>query len=408
MRIAVWHNLPSGGGKRALFDQVGGLRERGHHVEVWCPPTADQTFLSLAQLADEHVVGLDEPHVGPGVRALNVATAGHYAELAQLQQLRGHTRRCAAEIDRGGFDVVFANSSSPFAVPPIARDLATPSLLYLQEPDRRHYESTPSWFMRAPAPLRRPLSLEGARRARSMFAAEVHRVLVREERDSASAFDRLLVNSIFSRENVTRAYGLDARVCYLGVDLSRYRELGLDRDRGLVVGIGQFSSHKRVELALEIIGAMRPPRPRLAWVGNVADRRYLDGLVAEAGARGVGFEPHVGISHDAVVELLNRAGCLLYAPRLEPFGYAPIEAAACGLPVVAMAEGGVRESVVDGVTGFLALDPGSAARSLERVLGDASLREAMGRAARAHAEAVWSLDDAVDRIESHLREVAAA
>ena len=59
MRIAVWHNLPSGGAKRALHDQVRGLVGRGHVVESWCPPTADQEFLSIGQLVPEHVVPLE-------------------------------------------------------------------------------------------------------------------------------------------------------------------------------------------------------------------------------------------------------------------------------------------------------------------------------------------------------------
>ena len=56
MKIAVWHNLPSGGGKRALYNHVRGLRERGHTLESWCPPTADQNYLPLSELIAEHVV----------------------------------------------------------------------------------------------------------------------------------------------------------------------------------------------------------------------------------------------------------------------------------------------------------------------------------------------------------------
>src|ERR1700722_18226794 len=56
MKIAVWHNLPSGGGKRALYDHVRGLVARGHYVESWCPPTADQEFLPISDLVLEHIV----------------------------------------------------------------------------------------------------------------------------------------------------------------------------------------------------------------------------------------------------------------------------------------------------------------------------------------------------------------
>src|SRR5438034_4095223 len=55
MRIAVWHNLPMGGGKRALYEHVCGLVQRGHYVEAWCPPTAPQTYLPLSPMIKEHI-----------------------------------------------------------------------------------------------------------------------------------------------------------------------------------------------------------------------------------------------------------------------------------------------------------------------------------------------------------------
>src|SRR5229473_3089346 len=58
MKIAIWHNLPSGGGKRALYDHVRGLVARGHEVEGWCPPTADRSYLPLSTIVPEHVVPL--------------------------------------------------------------------------------------------------------------------------------------------------------------------------------------------------------------------------------------------------------------------------------------------------------------------------------------------------------------
>src|SRR5438552_6287910 len=56
MKIAVWHNLSSGGAKRALYYQVKGLVERGHHVECWSPSTADEKYLPLGELAPEHTL----------------------------------------------------------------------------------------------------------------------------------------------------------------------------------------------------------------------------------------------------------------------------------------------------------------------------------------------------------------
>src|SRR5260221_3882931 len=59
MKIAVWHNLPSGGGKRALYYHARGLVQRGHFVEAWCPPTSNRNYLPLGEFITEHVLPLD-------------------------------------------------------------------------------------------------------------------------------------------------------------------------------------------------------------------------------------------------------------------------------------------------------------------------------------------------------------
>jgi glycosyltransferase involved in cell wall biosynthesis len=177
--------------------------------------------------------------------------------------------------------------------------------------------------------------------------------------------------------------------------------MGLARKR-LVVGIGAFVPHKRVEVVIEAVAQIRPPRPVLAWIGNSEDPHYLRQLVELAERRGVAFTPYRNISHQEVVRVLNEAAVMAYAPRLEPFGYAPLEAAACGLPVVAQAEGGVRETVIDGETGFLVDNHSELHLALEGILDDDELARQMGAAARRRAESTWSLSAATDRLESHL------
>ena len=58
-------------------------------------------------------------------------------------------------------------------------------------------------------------------------------------------------------------------------------------------------------------------------------------------------------SDESIGELLNRVSVRVYSARLEPFGLAPLDANACATPVVAVAEGGVRESIGNGVNGVL-------------------------------------------------------
>jgi glycosyltransferase involved in cell wall biosynthesis len=400
MRIAVWHNLPSGGGKRALYDHVQGLVARGHYIESWCPPTADQEFLSIGDLVLEHTVPLDTMD-SLTRRAMARLSGGGTLIPATLKALDVHSRSCAQQIDELGFDVLLAGSGLPFAVTGLARYVKGPTLLYLQEPYRPLYEALP----RLPWPA--PPDLKGFRlhavRDRLIDVIRMHalRIQAREELQGVQAYDRVLANSYFSRESMLRAYGLEATVCYLGVDTERYQDRGLARKRQ-VVGLAAFRPHKRIEVVIEAVAQIRPPRPALSWIGDFARPDYLRQLVALAERRGVAFTPHLAISHEEVVRILNEAAVMAYAPRLEPFGYAPLEAAACGLPVVAQAEGGVRETVIDGETGFLVDNDGDLHLALQRILNDDVLAHRMGAAARRRAESMWSLSAATDRLESHL------
>lgn len=405
MRIAVWHNLPSGGGKRALYDQVRGLLGRGHQIEAWCPPSADQTYLPLAELVPEHVVHLTRPVARTNWEKRLRIPARIEPQLAGMDD---HCRACAAAIHSGGFDLLFAHACTYFAVSGIARFVQLPGVIYLQEPFRVLYEARPRLpWLAAPRSQLSVLSL-GRLREEALDHRNLHntRVQGREEIRNAAAFDRILVNSLFSRETILRSYGLDADVCYLGTDLTRFTDHGRPREH-LLVGLGSFSPPKNLRLAIEAVALLPSPRPMLAWIGNAVTGDHLAEMVALAKSRDVPFTGHLRISDDEIVTLLNRATAMIYAPRLEPFGYAAIEAAACGLPVVAVAEGGVRETVIDGETGLLVQNtPRAVADGIARLLSDPEMVRRLGAVARANAERRWSLDAATGRIEQALLALA--
>jgi len=403
MKIAVWHNLPSGGGKRALYYHVRGLVKRGHTVESWCPPTADQSYLPLGEFITEHVRPFDwQP------RAQQTLTAKlknlRLDMLTRIEALDRHCRLCADEINRGGFDLLFANTSLYQAVSSIGRYVSMPKVVYLQEPVRELYEAMPDPLWQALPPAESYLSAAFLRDyLKDIYKTQSLRVLMREEVRNAKAFDLMLVNSFYSRESILRAYGLDAKVCYLGVDTEKFVELNLPREN-FVVGLGAFVKLKNVEFALRSVAAVpESRRPRLVWIGNAADPLYLEAMKQLALALEVEFEPLVKIDDDELVRTLNRAALMIYCSRLEPFGFAPLEANACGLPVLAVAEGGVRETIVDGVNGLLSdNDPRQMADAITRLTGDPEYARCLGQTARREVAAKWSVEASVERLERKL------
>ncbi|WP_051418652.1 glycosyltransferase family 4 protein [Methylosinus trichosporium] len=377
---------------------------RGHHVEAWSPPTADDTYLPLSDLIDEHVVEIEWP--APYRRKGQAGVS--FGVERSLGAMNDHCRRCAAEIDARGFDILFANACMFFRATQIGRHLRLPSVLYLQEPYRWLYEALPRLKWLAP-----PVGAYSITRPSTWRTAYSEwrdignaRIQAREELANAQAFDRILVNSYFSRESVLRAYGLDSHVCYLGVDTERFVPFGKERERFLI-GLGSITPEKNIGLCIEAVSCLSPPRPALVWVGNVGNPKYLAQMQSLAHQRGVVFDPRISISENELLSILNKATAMLYAPRLEPFGYAPLEANACGVPVVAVAEGGVRETVIHEANGLLVNhDARSMAEAASRLMNDPSLARSLGDAGRAMVKRLWNVDAAVGRLEAQLTMVA--
>ncbi|BAZ22468.1 putative glycosyl transferase [Kalymmatonema gypsitolerans NIES-4073] len=405
MKIAVWHNLPSGGGKRALYNHVKGLLERGHTLESWCPPTADQTYLPLSDLIKENIVPLAQPTE----RADFVGSLFNpYQKIVDsINAMHHHSQQCANEINHAGFDILLANSCKFFHAPVIGQYIKIPKAVYLGEPYRLFYEAMPRLpWLALPPPNRAWWSSPRYLRWFLKNLIEVHglRVQAREELRNIKAFDLILVNSLFSRESVQRAYGLDSKVCYLGIDSDIFKPLNLARNN-IVVGLGSINGVKGLERAVNAIATIdKDKRPSLIWIGNVSDTIYQNQIEKLAFSLGVNFVPKVRISDQELISLLNQASVMIYTSVLEPFGLAPLEANACETPVVAIAEGGVRESIKDGINGFLinGNQPVEMGRAISRLLTDKELAYRMGKQARSHVLEKWSLDSAIARLEESL------
>ena len=406
MKIAVWHNLHSGGARRALHQQIRGLLAAGHHVEAWTPNTRDPDFTPIGELVREHVhpLGLSEQ---PS-RADRLGVTSRTRDI--VRRMDRHSRTCADEIARGGFDLLFANSCYLLATTSIGRLCPfLPSVLYLQEPQRFLYEALPKFMWAAPTPVRdEGLGLKTLSNALK-YRRDVQdaRLQVREEIRNARAYGRILCNSFFSRESILRAYGIEAEVCYLGIDANQF---GFDHRprQDYVVGVGAFGLWKNPRMCIEAVSRMAAPRPPLIWISNVADLNYLDEMQRLSVSLGVELDVRVNVTDAELLDVLGGAMAMLYAPRLEPFGLAPLEANARGTPVIAVAEGGVRETVLDGVNGLLVdSDATALAAALDRLRRDPALARRLGIAGRDLIETRWSVDAAdrrlADKLEAEVR-----
>jgi glycosyltransferase involved in cell wall biosynthesis len=146
------------------------------------------------------------------------------------------------------------------------------------------------------------------------------------------------------------------------------------------------------------------------WIGNAAIPEYVEEMSELAKSLGVDFVPKQLVGQDELVDLLSRAAVMVYTSRLEPFGYAPLEANACETPVVGIAEGGIRESIEPGINGSLIEtgDPIALGQCIMRYVGYLDISRSEGIKARNHILKTWQVEAAVERLEMHLVEVLQA
>jgi glycosyltransferase involved in cell wall biosynthesis len=402
MKIAVFHDLPAGGAKRALHELCRELARRGHRLDLFVPETADETFLPLGAAVRSTTVWRV-----PGAR--RAAPDRPAAWTVAAWALAGRAQRAlAAVIDGGGYDVAFVHGSRYPQAPALLRHLTVPALFYCQEPNRLLFDApvadaddlgSAAGGVRA--------RVRGRPALRALALPIIHRR--RAERANAARATTVVANSYFSREAILRAYGVNATVAHLGVDPQRFRPLEASRDP-VLLSVGVLHPMKGFGFLVRSLALVDPAvRPRLLIVGARAKPGTADALHRLAARAGVTLAIREAVSDAELVRYYNGAMAVGYAPYLEPFGFVPLEAMACGTAVVAVREGGVRECVTDGVTGLLVdRDPAAWAEAVTRVMTDRRLRVRLGQEGRRDVETRWTWTRTVDALEPVLERTARA
>ena len=398
LKIAVWHNLPTGGARRALFDHVRGLVSRGHEMHIWRPPVPSPDWLDMSSLAKETVVPLEFGEEGSGY--FGKLLRHFQRQTVLVNAMTKHSEECARQINAGGFDLLFANTCRHFYSPFIGRFVSgIPKVLYLQEPNRTLYEAMPdlAWLGQPAGSWKRKL--------RAKLDVPGYRRMARIELTNAKSYDRVLVNSHFSRESVLKAYGLDSRVCYLGVDTDHFQPAPCSKRR-FVLGVGAIAPTKNVLEVVRAVSRLNAGGVPLIWAGNFSDPAYAERVKKLVAELEVDFEARVLVTDQELLSLYQSAACVVFIPSLEPFGYVPLEAMACGTPVVGIREGGLRETIVHGETGFLTDgDLESVTTYVDSLLSNPESAQRLGDQGRKWVEERWSLGGAIDRLESNLLEI---
>ncbi len=158
---------------------------------------------------------------------------------------------------------------------------------------------------------------------------------------SANRVDYFVANSKNVANRIRKHYRREALVIYPPVNINYFVPGKEDGDFYLCVS--RLVKYKRIDLAIKACNKLKRP---LVVIGQGAEAGYLKGI---AGATVTVLERQ---SDEVILQYYQKCKAFIF-PGEEDFGMTPVEAQACGRPVIAYARGGALETVIDGETGVL-------------------------------------------------------
>jgi len=341
MKIAFYHNVPAGGAKRVVYEQVKHLSKK-HKVEVFEFKSEDSKYCDLKKITRVN------QYLFVPANNLPFFLKRIYSDIKIFYSLKKINHLIAQHIDTKGFDIVVVHSDKYIQAPYLLRYLKTPSIYYAHETLRYVYEShlifnkknfiLKKWYENLTRYIRK-----------------------NDDIKNINSATKILCNSKYTSENIMKTYGLESVVSYPGVDAIFFRPLKFLKKIDILF-IGEKVSNEGYEI---LLGALKQMRKYI--VVKILDRK----------------NDRFSLSDQDLVKEYNKSKIVLALNTKEPFGLIPLEAMSCGVPVIAVSEGGFRETVLNNITGYLIeKSPNALKTRIEKLLSNSSLHNAMGKNAR--------------------------
>jgi glycosyltransferase involved in cell wall biosynthesis len=366
MKIAFFHNLPPGGGRRTIYEQVKGLLKH-HKIDVY-QITPESNFFDLSQLSCKvYTFPFTKTNSWPSFLNRLIADYRNFFVLDWLH------KSIADQINSGGYDAAIIHPDKYLESPFILKHLHIPTIYNSPELLRIGYEPEFAFTEKVIFP-------------KKVYELVTRRIRVAIDRHNARCAKVLLTDSYFIKEKIKSAYQRDAEVCYSGVDTNVFRPTGKKTKTILYMGQrNHIGGYDLVQEAFARISKSKLPKLESYGFPKGLPDTYNDKLLGKS---------------------YSQALATLCVTHNEPFGLKALESMSCGTPVLAVAEGGYLESIVDGVTGWLLpRDPKAFAKKIEYLVAHPKVSVQMGKNARNHVIKHWTWTRHVKQLETMLQKL---
>lgn len=218
----------------------------------------------------------------------------------------------------------------------------------------------------------------------------------------------IATNSNTTRDRIMKYYGKEAAVINPGIDAKEFSNNGDDK---YFLYPSRIVANKRQDYVINAFSQftkMSKKRYRLVVAGTLSKdpehQKYMARLREMSKGLDVSFKTNLGDGE--LKRLYSNSTAVLFAAMNEDYGFIPLEAMASGKPVISVNEGGPRETIAEGKTGFLVNSPSEMAQRMNAIAQDSSEAERMGREGRRLVERKYSWDQFFGKFDAALHEIA--
>ncbi len=157
---------------------------------------------------------------------------------------------------------------------------------------------------------------------------------------TANRVDYYITNSNYIAKRVSKIYNKNSTTIYPPVDIEKF--ILNEEKEDFYITVSRLVPYKKIDLIVE---ALSQTNKKLVVIGDGTQMEYIQSI-ATSNIEILGYQ-----DDSVVLDYMGRAKAFIFA-GIEDFGITPVEAMACGTPVIALNQGGLKESIQDGVNGI--------------------------------------------------------
>lgn len=315
MRIAVFQNLPTGGALRTLYEQLKYLKKNNHTIDLYEINT-EKLYLNIYKFVNERYSY--QFNISSSLPKYLNRIQRDFNNFVSLNYLH---KKIANDINSRLYDVVLVHPDKYTEAPFLLKYLEVPNIYHCHELLRIAYEKI--------------LELDKNEALQNIIYEYLTRNIRRNiDKNNACKASQIITSSSYIANKVIETYGRKAKVCYLGVDNNTFKPVA-NKKIDQVLFIGGKSKFKGYDLAVDSV--------------NMIDEKIRPRLLVLGYGRGDNFVSN----ENKLAKIYSESLVTICTAYSEPFGLVALESMACGTPVLAVNEGGYKETVINNETGYL-------------------------------------------------------